>query len=167
MDALQSLGLSKEASFNAVSDINLEMRRGSCRVWRAFTDAIHRSPGEKCAREDMEDADCLIDEIFDGEQDYDLRCIGERLNAWPPQRRLKWVKHYIDIEQRTGSRRRGIMEARAARAQWTVRTGGFLRARMSWLASQTGQTCATKSWSDLIEEIPGRACSAGATPSVL
>ena len=61
----------------------------------------------------MEDADSLIDEIFDGEQEHDLRCIGERLRAWPPQRRLKWVKHYIDIEARTGSRRRGILEARA------------------------------------------------------
>ena len=39
-------------------------------------------------RQEMEDTDALLDEIFEDEQEYELRlaCIGRRVKAWPVQR---------------------------------------------------------------------------------
>ena len=39
-------------------------------------------------RQEMEDTDALLDEIFEDEQEYELRlaCIGRRVKAWPMQR---------------------------------------------------------------------------------
>ena len=125
MEALKEMGVAEGVAYQTIQQLNLEVRKGAVKIWRAFTAKVHGAE-EKVAQEEMEKAEELLQNIFEGEDRGELVAIGKMVKAWPFTKRKKWLQQYLHLEEKVGrdaaiERSRALAERPCTKDRITLR----------------------------------------------
>ena len=100
--------------------LNACLRKGSAEVWRSFTKVVHKHSDYAQGLTQVEEADELLQDIFEDESDHNMVMLGKALLTYPLPKKKKWLIKFTELEPRVG-RERAMQQARAlGEVSWRV-----------------------------------------------
>ena len=83
------MGVPYGHAFEAIRKINLQMRRGSAQIWKAFVREVHHPTSDSTSVTTVDEVLMFLKTMFQDESKGSLVVIGKQLAAMPISRKRK------------------------------------------------------------------------------